>query len=134
MAFERKVGDIIEGTVIELRRFGALMVFEHDVTGLLHISEISDHFVFDISRYIQVGRNYNVKILEIDPNNGFMKVSLRKVTVEDRIDHKSISRKRTMVDESDIDFAALKDHLDEWTKNQLANIKTKGEDDDQSKH
>lgn len=134
MAFERKVGDIIEGTVIELRRFGALMVFEHDAAGLLHISEISDHFVFDISRYIQVGRNYNVKILEIDPNNGFMKVSLRKVTVEDRIDHKSNSRKRTMVDEDEISFTALKDHLDEWTKNQLANAKTKGEDDDQSKH
>ena len=81
MAVEFKVGDIIEGTVIELRKFGALMIFEHDVNGLLHISEISDRFVFDISRYIQVGRNYNVKILEIDSNNHFMKVSLRKVTI-----------------------------------------------------
>lgn len=134
MAYERKVGDIIEGTVIELRRFGALMIFEHDATGLLHISEISDHFVFDISRYIQVGRNYNVKILEMDSNNGFMKVSLRKVTVEDRIDHKSISRKRVMVDEDEIDFTILKDHLNEWTNNQLANAKIKGEDNDQSKH
>lgn len=134
MAFERKVGDIIEGTVIELRRFGALMIFEHDTTGLLHISEISDHFVFDISRYIQVGRNYNVKILEIDPHNAFMKVSLKKVTIEDRVDHKSISRKRTMVDEDDISFAVLKSHLDEWTKSQLANAKNKGADNDQSKH
>lgn len=129
-----KVGDIIEGTVIELRRFGALMVFEHDITGLLHISEISDHFVFDISRYIQVGRNYNVKIVEIDPNNGFIKVSLRKVTIEDRLDFKSTNHKRTMIDEQEIDFSVLKDHLDEWTRIQLSQTKEEGVNNDQSKH
>lgn len=128
MAVEFKVGDIIEGTVIELRKFGALMIFEHDVNGLLHISEISDRFVFDISRYIQVGRNYNVKILEIDSANHFMKVSLRKVTIEDRLDHKAQTRKRSIIDEDYIDFTPLKEKLDEWTKEQVNQIKEDKED------
>ncbi|MDD3207633.1 MAG: S1 RNA-binding domain-containing protein [Bacilli bacterium] len=128
MAVEFKVGDIIEGTVIELRKFGALMIFEHDVNGLLHISEISDRFVFDISRYIQVGRNYNVKILEIDSNNHFMKVSLRKVTIEDRLDHKAQTRKRSIIDEEYIDFSPLKEQLDQWTKEQVNQTKEAEED------
>lgn len=130
MAVEFKVGDIIEGTVIELRKFGALMIFEHDINGLLHISEISDRFVFDISRYVQVGRNYNVKILEIDSNNHFMKVSLRKVTIEDRLDHKAQARKRSLIDEEDIDFEPLKEQLDTWTKEQ---VEQTPEDDEDAK-
>ncbi|MFA5421948.1 MAG: S1 RNA-binding domain-containing protein [Bacilli bacterium] len=122
------VGDIIEGTVTELRRFGALMIFESDATGLLHISEISDRFVFDISRYVQVGRNYNVKVLEIDANNSFMKVSLRKVTIEDRLDHKANVRKKTLVDEENINFAPLKEKLEEWTGKQLEKVQEEKED------
>ena len=108
------------------------MVFEHDETGLLHISEISDHFVFDISRYVQVGRNYNVKIINIDADNKFMKVSLRKVTIEDRLDYKSNGNKRSIVSEQDIDFSPLKDHLEEWTKNQVEK-KAKEEENAKSK-
>lgn len=121
MPANHKVGDIIEGTVIELHKFGALMIFEHDVTGLLHISEISDRFVFDIARYVQVGRNFNVKIMEIDSNNGFMKVSLRKVTIEDRIDYKNSAKKRTFVEADDIDFSPLHEQLEKWTETQLKN-------------
>ena len=127
-----KVGDIIEGTITEMRKFGALMIFEHDATGLLHISEISDRFVYDIARYVQVGRNFNVKILEIDPNNGFMKVSLRKVTIEDRIDFKNSSKKRTVIAAEEIDFAPLQEQLEKWTDKQLEN-KTQEESDAQSK-
>lgn len=127
MGIDYKVGEIIEGTVTELRRFGALIIFDNDVMGLLHISEISDRFVFDISRYLQVGRNYNVKIMEIDANNGFMKVSLRKVTIEDRLDFKSSGKKRAAVDEDKIDFSPLKEQLELWTKNQ---VEKKAEDKD----
>ncbi|MDY0345499.1 MAG: S1 RNA-binding domain-containing protein [Bacilli bacterium] len=119
MVVTYKVGNIIEGTITELRKFGALMIFEHDATGLLHISEISDRFVFDIARYVQVGRNFNVKIVEIDPNNGFMKVSLRKVTIEDRIDFKNSNKKRSIVDENEIDFSPLQEQLETWTEKQL---------------
>jgi predicted RNA-binding protein with RPS1 domain len=123
-----KVGEIIEGTITELRKFGALMIFDHDATGLLHISEVSDRFVFDIARYVQVGRNFNVKILEIDPNNGFMKVSLRKVTIEDRIDFKNSAKKRMVVDEDEIDFSPLQEQLGKWTEKQLENIPGEGSD------
>ena len=116
------IGDIIEGTVTELRKFGALMIFEHDAKGLLHISELSDRFVFDLSKYVQVGRNYNVKILEIDPANGFLKVSLRKVTMEDRLDLKTGDKKRFLPDETDIDFSPLRVQLEEWTKKEIGKV------------
>ncbi|MDD3938125.1 MAG: S1 RNA-binding domain-containing protein [Bacilli bacterium] len=128
MPADFKVGEIIEGTITELRKFGALMIFDHDATGLLHISEVSDRFVFDIARYVQVGRNFNVKILEIDPNNGFMKVSLRKVTIEDRIDFKNSAKKRMVVDEDEIDFSPLQEQLGKWTEKQLENIPGEGSD------
>jgi len=113
------VGDIVEGTIIELKKFGALMIFDRDITGLLHISEISDRFVYDIGKYVQVGRNYNVKILEVDSSNRFLKVSLRKVTIENRLDYKISGKKRTMIDEDEIDFSPLKENLEAWTSSEV---------------
>ncbi|MCH4201927.1 MAG: S1 RNA-binding domain-containing protein, partial [Bacilli bacterium] len=34
-------GDICEGTVIEIRPYGAILAFDNEQEGLLHISEIS---------------------------------------------------------------------------------------------
>ncbi|MDY0100614.1 MAG: S1 RNA-binding domain-containing protein [Bacilli bacterium] len=127
-----EVGRIIEGTVLELRKYGAILVFEDETRGLLHISEISDRYIHNIERFVQVGRTYHVKIIEINEEGKFLKVSLKQITMEERLDYKTGVRKRFQVNEKEIDFSPLEESLPKWTQSQMSNIDAGDEDDDKS--
>ena len=110
-----KAGDIVEGTVIEIRKFGAIMIFENDIKGLLHISEVADAYIRNISRYLTIGKTYQVKVIEVE-EDGFLKVSMSKISKEEKEQYRNQSLKRTPVDKQNIDFTALAEKLKEWTK------------------
>ena len=110
-----KEGEIIEGTVIAIRNYGAILIFENGQTGLLHISEIANSYIRNIQRYLTIGKTYQVKILEMS-EDGFLKVSMSKITPEEKAEYRGQSVKRTPVDPDSIDFTALKEHLDKWVK------------------
>lgn len=108
-------GEIIEGTVIAIRDYGAILVFENGQTGLLHISEVANAFIRNIHRYLKIGKTYQVKIIEKADDN-FLKVSMSKITQEEKLAHKQLGDKRKPIDPDSIDFEALKTHLEEWKK------------------
>ena len=110
-----KINDIIEGTIIVIRPFGAIMIFEDGQKGLLHISEIANTFIRNIKRYLKIGKTYQVKIIGIE-EDGFLKVSMSKITSEDKEMYRNTTMKRTPVDKENIDFTALEEKLKEWTK------------------
>lgn len=60
------VGDVVEGVVSNLTKFGAFVNLDSGFTGLVHISEISDTFVKDVSDVLETGQNVKVKVLSID--------------------------------------------------------------------
>lgn len=109
------VGDIIEGTIINIRTFGAIMIFEDGRKGLLHISEIANAYIRNISRYLLIGKTYQVKILSIE-DDGFLKVSMSKITKEEKELYRSSSFKKTPIDKEYIDFTSLEEHMKEWIK------------------
>ncbi len=115
MMSEIKVGDIIEGTVIEIRKFGAIMIFPGHYKGLLHISEVADDFIRNITRYLTIGKTYQVKVLQVDDDH-FLRVSMSKITPEEKDLYRNQSLKRTPVEDEFIDFSALEQKLKEWTK------------------
>ena len=61
-----KINDIYEGTIINIRDFGAIMIFEDDRKGLLHISEVANVFIRNIHKYLKIGKTYQVKIIGIE--------------------------------------------------------------------
>lgn len=71
-----EIGRIVDGTVIKLTNFGAFIELEPKVNGLVHISEISDSFVADISNFLSVGDVVKVKILTI--SNGKIGLSIKQ--------------------------------------------------------
>lgn len=109
-----QVGEIIEGTVIGIRPYGAIMVFDDESKGLLHISEIANTFIKNIYRYLVIGKTYQVKIIELC-EDGFMKVSMSKISEEEKQNYRNQNMKRTPVDSDKVDFTALKEKLEEWT-------------------
>lgn len=112
---EVKVGDIIEGTIISIKDFGALMIFSNGKKGLLHISEVANVFIRNIRKYLKVGKTYQVKVLSIE-DDGFLKISMSKITQEEKEAHHLLGVKKTYIDEEYVDFSALKKKLPQWIK------------------
>lgn len=71
-----KVGDVLEGEVVNLLDFGAFLKLAEGVEGLVHVSQISNEHVEKPSDVLNIGDKIEVKILEIDKDN--QRISLSK--------------------------------------------------------
>ena len=61
-----KVDQVHSGTVRNITKFGAFVDLD-GVEGLIHISEIADERVEDVTKHLQAGQLVTVKILAVDP-------------------------------------------------------------------
>lgn len=64
-----EIGSVYEGTVTGLTNFGAFVKLSDGTVGLVHISEVADEFVSDISEKLSVGDAVKVKVIEINDKN-----------------------------------------------------------------
>lgn len=108
-----KINDIIEGTIISIKPFGAIMIFEDGQKGLLHISQVANTFIRNISRYLKIGKTYQVKIIDIE-EDGFLKLSMSQISQEEKDEYHKNGVKKEKIDSQYIDFTALKNKLPEW--------------------
>ncbi|MCA9011515.1 MAG: S1 RNA-binding domain-containing protein, partial [Planctomycetaceae bacterium] len=60
------VGMVIEGAVTNVTKFGAFVDIGVHQDGLIHVSQLADHFVRDPSEIVAVGDIVKVTVLEID--------------------------------------------------------------------
>ena len=63
-----EIGDIREGKVTGITKFGIFVELEKGITGLVHISEISKSFVVDVFKVVRRGDIVKVKILSYENN------------------------------------------------------------------
>ena len=66
MSEKVQVGNIVEGKVLRIKPFGAIVSLGDKVQGLVHISQIANNFVQDINEHIAVGDVVKVKVLSVD--------------------------------------------------------------------
>ena len=117
---EYQIGEIIEGTIINIRDFGAIMIFNDGKKGLLHISEVANVFIRNIHKYLRIGKTYQVKVIGIEPD-GFLKLSMSKISEEEKTEYHKNGVKKVKIDQEFIDYSALKEKLDEWIKKEKEN-------------
>ncbi len=72
-----EVGNILEGTVTGITKFGAFVELEPGTTGMVHISEVSSTFVKDISEHLQQNQVVKVKVLSIG-EDGKISLSIKR--------------------------------------------------------
>ena len=58
-----KVGEIVEGTVKSLTKFGAFVSLGDNMTGLVHISEVAHAYVSDLHEYLTEGQAVKVMVI-----------------------------------------------------------------------
>ncbi|HQA60549.1 MAG: S1 RNA-binding domain-containing protein [Tepidanaerobacteraceae bacterium] len=72
-----EVGQIVEGRITGITRFGAFMEIAQGVNGLIHISEVADSFVKDVNDYLKENDIVKAKVISIS-KDGKISLSLRK--------------------------------------------------------
>ena len=66
---ELEIGAIYEGKVTGITKFGAFVQLPGGKSGMVHISEIANNYVDDISKFLKDGQQVQVKLIGIDQSN-----------------------------------------------------------------
>lgn len=74
-----EVGAIYEGRVTGITKFGAFVSLPNGASGLVHISEIADTYVKEVTDYLQQGQTVKVKVISIGEGNK-INLSIKKAT------------------------------------------------------
>ena len=71
------MGAILEGKVKSITNFGAFIALPENMTGLVHISEVSNSFVSDIRQHLTEGQE--VQVMVLDTEGGKIKLSIKRL-------------------------------------------------------
>ncbi len=74
-----EVGAVLEGKVTGITKFGAFVELAPGKTGMVHISEVANTYVKEITDHISEGQTVKVKVLTIG-EDGKISLSIKKAT------------------------------------------------------
>ena len=72
-----KVGDLVSGKVTKLASFGAFIGMEHDIDGLVHISQVSEERIDKIKNVLKVGQDVTARVIKIDRGDRRIGLSIK---------------------------------------------------------
>ncbi|HUB86246.1 MAG TPA: 30S ribosomal protein S1 [Verrucomicrobiae bacterium] len=78
-----KVGDLVTGKVTKLASFGAFVGLQHDIDGLVHISQISEERVDKIKNVLKVGQDVSARVVKIDKGERRIGLSIKAASYSD---------------------------------------------------
>ena len=78
-----KVGDLVTGKVTKLASFGAFVGLQHDIDGLVHISQISEERVDKIKNVLKVGQEVDARVIKIDKSERRIGLSIKAANYSD---------------------------------------------------
>ena len=76
------VGDLIEGKITRMTNFGAFVELDEGIEGLIHVSEFDDSHGGEKIE-LTVGKNYQMKIIKLSPQERKIGLSIRALKNED---------------------------------------------------
>jgi len=76
------VGDTIEGKITRMTNFGAFVELDEGIEGLIHVSEFDDSHGGEKIE-LTVGKNYQMKIIKLSPQERKIGLSIRALKNED---------------------------------------------------
>lgn len=103
-----KIGDIVTGVVTGIENYGIFVSLGTNVSGLIHISEVSDYFVRNINDYVELNETIKVKIIDIDSSNNHYKLSIKNIKYRNK------TKSNNKIVETKSGFSNLKKALNNW--------------------
>ena len=83
-----EVGESYQGTIVELKDFGAIVELLRNKEGILHVSELTDEseakdhpegIAGFVREFLKVGQTIDVEVISVDPIQGSIKLSRKAV-------------------------------------------------------
>jgi small subunit ribosomal protein S1 len=78
-----KVGDLVTGKVTKLASFGAFVGLQHDIDGLVHISQITEDHVDKIKNVLKPDQEVTARVIKIDRNDRRIGLSIKAASYSD---------------------------------------------------
>ena len=103
-----EVGDIVEGIVTGVEDYGIFLSIDREVSGLVHISEISDSYVRNVSNYAKINDIICAKVLAVDPITKKLKLTIKE------LNHLSDNGQNFGIKETGLGFGELAEALPIW--------------------
>jgi small subunit ribosomal protein S1 len=72
-----RVGDLVTGKVTKLASFGAFVGLNHDIDGLVHISQVSEDRVDKIKNVLKVDQEVTARVIKIDKSERRIGLSIK---------------------------------------------------------
>ena len=109
-----EIGEIVEGKITGIQAYGAFVALDDDTNGLIHISEISDGYVKDITRFVRVGDTVRVKIIDIDESTNQVRLSLKALHKKRAHGRMGMFSHKATLPESKLGFLSIEKQLPIW--------------------
>ena len=111
--YKYKIGDVVTGKVTGIVNYGIFVSLPDGTSGLIHISEISNHFVNNVSDYVTLGDKIKFQVIGYRDNNHY-KLSIKYILDKEE---------RKKIKETSKGFMTLKKLLPVWVKDKTREIK-----------
>ena len=109
------MGDVIKGKVARVAGYGAFIELEHDIDGLVHISQISEERVEKIKDHLNEGDEVTARVIKIDKEERRIGLSVKAADY----DEDALAKEVAAYDEAGEDLTtSLGDLLDEATSSE----------------
>lgn len=113
-----KCGNIVEGQVTGITKYGIFVSLEDNYVGMIHISEVCNGFVEDLKKMYAIGDILKVKVLDIDDNKMQVKLSIKKILNKGKMNNSRLVEKGK-------GFTPLSENMSIWINDKMEEIKEK---------
>ena len=107
-----RMGDVVSGKVARVAGYGAFIELDHDIDGLVHISQISEERIEKVKDYLKEGEEVKARVIKIVKDERRIGLSIKAADY----DEDALAKEVAAYDESGEDLTtSLGDLLDEAT-------------------
>lgn len=109
-----KIGDLVQGKISKLTSYGAFVELDHDIDGLVHISQVAEERVEKIKDHLNAGDTVTARVVKIDKEERHIGLSIKAANYSDE----ELAKERAVLDtmSNTEDMTNLGDLLDEATR------------------
>lgn len=112
-----KPGMIVYGRVSGIKPYGAFVKFDDGVTGLIHISEISNGFVKNIDNFIKLDSYILSKVIDVDNVSKQLRLSYKALNNNNK--RKTYKAYHVPMPEEEKGFKTIQENMDKWINDYL---------------
>jgi len=112
-----EVNSIVQGEVLRIKPFGAIVLLPDNRQGLVHISHISSKYVQDIAEYVNVGDVVTVKVLSVEAETGKISLSMKEAEPPKTYERRPYEQEAAYRPQQGEQGASFEDKFKDWLKN-----------------